>query len=346
MDAAIDETATSRLRRDPSDKRPADRTNSPWILRSSDSGHWREHVPRQYNLRSRTDSNGSPEPSNPAPPIDLNADYPPSPSPPWYPGSPSRSPTHDAPPPDGSHQIASSPDKSHFLSTDTDSYSTYLPQHHVISPASSPSSSPEPLNPNTRFKSLSELMSIPTHGAPSPDGSPQIAPLPPASSPGSSQDRVPSPLNLGDDLPSDNHPLPTSPSNPGPSMEPNPPPSAKRPRPEEPETLKGHLDRIKMFKGKVKEHVPSPPNLGDDLPSDNHPLSTNPGPSIEPNPPPSTKRPRTKRPRPEEPETWRSFLNTQDHVTGPSTERNPPPNANRPRPDWRSTLRKMFNGKL
>src|SRR6266852_6404872 len=81
MDTTIDGTATSPLRRDPSDKWPADWTNTPWIPRWSDSGHWREHVPRQYNLRSRTDSNGSPEPSNPAPPIDPYANNPPSPSP-------------------------------------------------------------------------------------------------------------------------------------------------------------------------------------------------------------------------------------------------------------------------
>jgi hypothetical protein len=61
----------------------ADQTNAPPIPRSSDAGNW-------YNLRSRTDSIGSPEPSNPA-------NNPPSLSPPPGPGSTPSSPTSQAP---------------------------------------------------------------------------------------------------------------------------------------------------------------------------------------------------------------------------------------------------------
>jgi hypothetical protein len=99
VDAAKDRTATSSLRRDPSDKwlaNAADRTNPPPILRSSDSGHWREQEPGQRNPRSRGDSNGSPEPSNPAPPINLYANnY--NPRPPPGPGSTSSSPMSQVP---------------------------------------------------------------------------------------------------------------------------------------------------------------------------------------------------------------------------------------------------------
>ena len=107
VDAAKDGTDTSPLRRrrgrDPSGKWPAnaaDRTNAPPIPRSSDSGHWREHEPRQHNPRPRTESKGSPEPSNPAPSIDLYANNPPGPSsspPPPEPGSASPLPLSQAP---------------------------------------------------------------------------------------------------------------------------------------------------------------------------------------------------------------------------------------------------------
>ncbi len=128
-------TATSPLRRDPSDKwlaNAADRANAPPIPRLSDSGHssWREQELRQHNPRPRTDSDDSPEPSHPAPPIDPYANNPPSPSPAPGPGSTSplptshssvvSTPTHDTPPPDGSPQIASSPDRS-------PSFSSWLP---------------------------------------------------------------------------------------------------------------------------------------------------------------------------------------------------------------------------
>src|SRR5260370_38970427 len=136
------------------------------------------------------------------------------------------------------------------------------------------SSSADLLHRSSKMKPLSELMSRPTQGAPPPDGYPQIASSPgesySMSSPGSSQDRVPSPPNLGDDFSSDNHPLPTSPSNPGPSTELNPLPSAKRPRPEELETSRSSL--YKKIKAELKHHVPSPPTLGAALLSDTHPL--------------------------------------------------------------------------
>ena len=66
VDPVKDETVTSALRRDPSDKWPAnaaDWTNEPPIPRSLDSR------PGQHNPRQRG-SNGSPAPSNPAPSID------------------------------------------------------------------------------------------------------------------------------------------------------------------------------------------------------------------------------------------------------------------------------------
>jgi hypothetical protein len=308
VDAAKGGTATSPLRRDTSNKwlaNAADRTNAPLIPRSSESGHWREQEPRQPNPRSRTDSKGSPEPSNPAPPIDLYANNPRSPSPPPGPGSTSPSPSSRAPTADEpdplnpsspdesrssssrvSPQIASSSDVSYYSSsspevsysssswvpTDSDSGSTnsWSSQHYVSPPASSPGPSQDhvPSLPSSKFKSISELMSTTTRVTLPPDGSPQITSSPDesysASSPGPSQDHVPSPPNLGDHSPSDshslttteyflgspdqsstgkshppipgptdNHPPPASSSNPGPSMEPNPPPSAKRPRPEE-----------------------------------------------------------------------------------------------------------------
>ena len=97
VDAANDGAAMA-LRRGESGKWPtnaADRTNAN-APRSSDSGYWRKHVPRQHHdtPRSRTNSNGLPEPSNPSPPIDLNNRPPPSPSlPPVFdPPSPSTPP--------------------------------------------------------------------------------------------------------------------------------------------------------------------------------------------------------------------------------------------------------------
>jgi hypothetical protein len=108
-----------------------------------------------------------------------------------------------SPPPDGSPQIASSPDLNF-----------------------------EPESSSQKFKSLPELMSTTTRIDPPPDGSLQIASSldeshpssswvptdsdprpqphvsPPASSaPGSSQGHVPSPPNLGDHLPSDSNSL-------------------------------------------------------------------------------------------------------------------------------------------
>ena len=76
VDATNDGTTRSPLRRDQSDKWPAnaaDRTGAPLIPRLSDSGYWRKQV-QKHNPESRTDSN---EPSNPAPPIEL--DDPPTP---------------------------------------------------------------------------------------------------------------------------------------------------------------------------------------------------------------------------------------------------------------------------
>jgi hypothetical protein len=78
VDAAMDGTATSPLRQDPSDKwlaNAADRANAPPTLRSPDSGHWREHEPRQQT-----------GPLKPALSIDLNVDPPEDQSPRPLPG--------------------------------------------------------------------------------------------------------------------------------------------------------------------------------------------------------------------------------------------------------------------
>ena len=104
LGAAKDGTATSplSLRRDPLDKWPANAALADWtnglpIPRMSDSGHWHEE-PRHHNLRSQTDSNGSPEPSNPAPLMDPpHANDPLSPSPPLGPGSTSQLPKSHSP---------------------------------------------------------------------------------------------------------------------------------------------------------------------------------------------------------------------------------------------------------
>jgi len=103
VDAAKDGIATSppSLGQGPLDKWLANAVgwaNGLQIPRSSNLGHWQEEA-RQDNLRSRTDSNGSPKPSNPAPPTDPHANDPlsPSPSPPLGPGSTSQMPKSQSP---------------------------------------------------------------------------------------------------------------------------------------------------------------------------------------------------------------------------------------------------------
>ena len=93
VDAAKDDTATSPLRRGPSES-----TNALPSPRSSDLGYWQEQEPR-HDLRSRTDSDssGSGEPGEPSnPPIDPLAN---PPRPTLLPGSASTSrlPTSQAP---------------------------------------------------------------------------------------------------------------------------------------------------------------------------------------------------------------------------------------------------------
>ena len=83
--------AVSPLRPDPSwSANAVDQINAPPIPRSSDLGDWWEQEPGYHNPRSRTDSIGSPEPSNPA-------NNPPSLSPPAGPGSTPPLPTSQAP---------------------------------------------------------------------------------------------------------------------------------------------------------------------------------------------------------------------------------------------------------
>jgi hypothetical protein len=265
-------------------------------------------------------------------------------------------PTHDISPPDGSPQIASSPDESYssssWLPTDSPSGSTssWSPQHHVSPPAGSPGPSQDhvPSPPSSKFKYLSELMSTPTHVTPSPDVAPQIVSSPdkshsssswaptythsgqtkswsphryvsPAGSPGPSQDHVPSPPNLGDHLPSDSHSLSSV------------------------STAKYYLGSPDLS-STDKSHLP---NLGDHLPSDGHSSSSvstaeyylgspdlsstdkshppAPGPTDNHPPPASSSNP------------------------GPSTEPNPLPSAKRPRPEehgFESFLSKTPKGKF
>jgi hypothetical protein len=151
------------------------------------------------------------------------------------------------------------------------------------------SSFPQPDPP--KFKSLSELIPIPTHDTqtPSPASSsqttssldkpwepsganseydsesmssqsPQHHVSPPPNLPGSSQGLVPpDQLSTGESRPptigpTNNRPPLASSSNTGPSAELNPPPGAKRPRPEEHES--GDLGSLsKIFKGKLKRRL-------------------------------------------------------------------------------------------
>jgi hypothetical protein len=163
-----------------------------------------------------------------------------------------------------------------------------------------------PQSGSQKFKLVSELMSTATRvgSAPAPDEShsssseswaptethsgstnswpPQRHVSPPASSPGSSQDRVPSPLNLGDHLPSDSH----SWSSGSTTEEEEHYPSSQ----DQSSTEESRLSSP----GQPSTDESHPPTPG---PTDNHPpptLPSNPGPSTatEPNPPPSAKRPR------------------------------------------------------
>ncbi|KAN0114077.1 hypothetical protein V8E52_007053 [Russula decolorans] len=315
VDAAKDRTATLPLRRDPSDKwlaNAADRTNVPPIPRSSDSGHWREHEPRQHNPRPRTDSKGLPEPSKPAPSIDLNADYYPSPSP---------SPPPPPPPTDEPDPL--NPSSPH---SNTDLNPSSLPDSHAWNLGSP--SDPRPLRPGPSHDDV-ELISPSTRVTLPPDDSPQMAlspdeshsssswaptdthsgqtkswspdryvspsssswPVtythsgqtkswspyrhvsPPVSPPGQAQDHVPFPPNLGDHLPSDSHSLSST-------------AGYYLASPDEPSTA-GYLGSPdESSTGESHPPIPGP--------TDNHPppaSSSNPGTSTEPNPPPSAKRP-------------------------------------------------------
>lgn len=280
--------STSPLQRDLSDKWLAnamdDQTNAPPIPRPSDSGHWREWEPRQHNPSLRTDSNDSPEPSNPRPaPLntDLNADLldpnanspSPSPQPRSGSGPSSPSPTNQAP--------TNEPDPLSPLSPHDDSH-TPNPLLFDSSPLRPDPTQDDNVDLNFRPQSSSQkfetdLMSTTTRVDLLPGGSsqpasssPQRHVSPPANSPGSPQDHdVPPPPNLGDNLSSDSYSLSSG------SMT-------------DSETTGEY-------------HYPSPPDLSTDGshpptpgPIDNNPLPASPlspGSSTEPNPPPRAKRP-------------------------------------------------------
>jgi len=194
---------------------------------------------------------------------------------------------------------------------------------HALNPASPSDSRPLRLDPSLaydldsnsvpqsssqKFKSLSEIMSTTTPLTPAPDSSPQIASSPdeshsssseswaptdahsgstnswspqhhvspPAGSPG--EDYVPSPQNLGDDLPSDSHPGSTSEEYYSSSSS-SDQSSGEEYHPSSPD----HLPTEESYSS------PSDQSSGEEY----HPASTsNPGPSTEPNPPPRAKRPR------------------------------------------------------
>ena len=152
VDAAKHRTATSPLRRDPSDNWPVnmvDRTNAPPILRLPDSGYWREQEPTQNNPRSLIDLNGLPESSKPAPSIDRNADptEDQSPSPPPSPGRTPRSPTSQArtDEPDLSNPGSSSPPGNTDLNPSLHQGLEPTDDPHALNPAPPSGSRPKPL---------------------------------------------------------------------------------------------------------------------------------------------------------------------------------------------------------
>jgi hypothetical protein len=227
VDAAKGGTATSPLRRDPSDKwlaNAADRTNAPTIPRSSESVHWREQEPRQYNPTPQKDSNVSPEPSNPARPIDPYTSNLLSRSPPAGPGStsPSPTPTHDTPAPDGSPQIASSQDRS-------PSFGSWLPadSHSALSPGSSGSSWPSGSSGSSSWPSGSSGSSWPSDSTTEVSHPSSLDRSSPDKNNPSSSDL----LSTGESHPPSpgqiDHPLPAPPSEPGPSTRPHYPPGAE-----------------------------------------------------------------------------------------------------------------------
>ena len=230
--------------------------------------------------------------------------------------------------------------------------------------APSPDLSLNPHSSSQKFKTMSELMSTTTRVTLPPDDSSQMASSsnefhlssswaptdtnsdqskswsshrhlsPPASSPGQPQDHVPSPPNLGEHLPSDNHPLSSGSStaeyylgspdrlsterlgSPDQSStadyylgspdrlsaaglgSPDRLSTARLGSPDRSSTAEYYLDSPDLS-STDESHPPTPG------PTDNHPppaSSSNPGPQTEPNPPQSAKRP-----RPEEDSSW-SFI--------------------------------------
>ena len=201
-------------------------------------------------------------------------------------------------------------------------------------------STTEKVYPTTKFKPVSELVSAPTHDTPPPDGSPKTASSsdesyssssrvptdsdsgsmsssssqhvsPPSSSPGSSQDRVSSPLNLGNDLPSDTNSLssdsttekvyPTTKFKPvselmttttydTPSSDESYSSSSWAPSDSDSDSTSSWSSASSLDQSSTDEsHLLTPG------PTDNQPLPaslSNTGPSTEPNPPLNAKRPR------------------------------------------------------
>jgi hypothetical protein len=160
VDTAKDGTATLPLRRDPSDKwlaNAADPTNAP---RSSDSGHWRGQEPKQHNPRRRRYFNDAAPPKDPSP--------------------------------DGSPQIASSPDRS-------PSFGSWLPaDSHSGSTGSS-------------WSAGESWESVSTTEESHPSSPDQLS---------TGESHPPSPGQI-------NHPPPAPPSEPGLSTRPHPTPGAE-----------------------------------------------------------------------------------------------------------------------
>ncbi|KAI0272018.1 hypothetical protein BGY98DRAFT_180955 [Russula aff. rugulosa BPL654] len=189
-------------------------------------------------------------------------------------------PTHEALPPNGPLQIPSSPDDSHSSSTS-----------HVSPPASSLGlpQDDDVYPPTNKFKPLSEILSMPTHDTPPPDGSPQTPSSPENSYSSSSWAQTDSHSGSTSSWSSD-YDVSTASSAGSPQDHVPFPPSSELEPPSE------------LMSTDTHETHPPPPGPTNNRPAPASESPSDPGPSKEPNPPPSAKRP-----RPDEPESWSSL---------------------------------------
>ena len=188
--------------------------------------------------------------------------------------------THEALPPNGPPQTPSSPENSHSSSTS-----------HVPPPASSPGfpQDDDVYPPTSKFKTLSEIMSMLPHDSPPPDGSPQIPSSPDDSRSWTSWE--PSDSYSGSTSSwSSEHDVSTASSAGSPQDHVAFPPSSELEPPSE------------LMSTDTHDTHPPPPGPTNNRPPPASESPSDPGPSKESNPPPSAKRP-----RPDEPEPWSSL---------------------------------------